>query len=114
MMILPDDEFLSHENYVAYATIQESRPDAATTHRILSAIIDAHLILKVHMKMRHQYILTLTAMEHLNNCVVAIAVWERQFGPFIRESLAWGFAEKYLRKLCKNEGIPFRELRCEN
>jgi hypothetical protein len=113
-MILPDDETLASDNYAAYEAIQCHGPNAETTHKVLSAIIDDHLIIRVEMRMRHQWILTLTAMEHVDNRIVAIAVWQRQFGPFIRASLAWEFAEKYLRKLCMQEGIPFREVRCEN
>lgn len=113
-MILPDDDSLAEENYVAYATIQQSRPDAETTHKILSAIMDDHLIIKVTERCRHQWLLTLTVMEHIDNRVIAIAVWEKRFGPFLTRAYAYGFAEKYLRLLCKNEGIPFREVRCEN
>lgn len=112
--ILPDDEFLSEENYVAWMTIQQSAPDAETTHRILSAIMDDHLIIKVTRKSKHIWNLTLTAMEHVDNCIVAKAVWEREFGPFLVESQAYQFAEKYLHHVCNEVGIPFRFLRCDN
>lgn len=114
MIYQSEDDVLSSLNAAAWATICLSpQPDAATVNRVLSLVLEDHVIIEVLPQFWRRWKLRLTVLEHVHYSAEAKAVWQREFGPFKSKAQAYQGAELFIEN-CHKRRLVDRLVRGTN